>query len=50
VLRNAFGLKREDVRRGWRNIHKVELYNFLLFLQILLFLLLPVWCYSPEQL
>jgi hypothetical protein len=28
VLRRIFGLKRDDVMRGWRKLHNEELHNF----------------------
>jgi hypothetical protein len=27
VLRRIFGLKRDEVTRGWRNLHNEELHN-----------------------
>jgi hypothetical protein len=27
VVRRVFGLMREEVRRGWRKVHNVELHN-----------------------
>jgi hypothetical protein len=30
VLRRIFGPKRDEVLRGWRNLHNEELHNFTL--------------------